>query len=231
MNPMSPIAVSLPEPGKAKNQAYQASATVGPKADPVHILAVADGVSSSPLAAQASRVACEEIVARVAAAAPLRDTAVRAACGGKGLASLVAAVLRPAEETLFVASFGDSGIYLSEPGGFRLLNQPDRAVRVRKEGGRIVIRDGVPVIERGLTLALGAHDAIRVQGSRVEPWPKGPAWLCLTSDGVSWPHLKVFLEGLQQTGRPLDERSLSEFADAMRRYSADDTTLLVLKIA
>ena len=40
---MRSIAVSLPEPGKAKNQDYQASATVGPEADPVHILAVADG--------------------------------------------------------------------------------------------------------------------------------------------------------------------------------------------
>lgn len=158
-----PLAASLPEPGKAQNQDYHASCAFGPDSNPTHLLVVADGVSSSPLAARAARVACEAIIAgsellvglgpaelgtRLEELTRHANAAIREACQGKGWASLVAAVVQPLSKVLYVVSVGDSGIYLSEPADFRILTRPDRAVRVRKGGGRVLIKDGIPIIDR-----------------------------------------------------------------------------------
>lgn len=239
------IAASLPEPGKAQNQDCQVSGTFGPDSDPTHLLVVADGVSSSPLAARASRVACDAMMAggaALAVAAPTdlgdllaglvgrANTAMREVCQGRGLASLVAAVVRPKAEMIYVVSVGDSGIYLSEPSDFRILTRPDRAVRIRKEGARVLIKDGLPIIDRGLSRALGSHEGIRIEAKRIEPWPRSPSWLCLASDGVPWPHFQGFIEGLTREGKPLDHGKLLAFVDEMRRYTEDDATALVLQI-
>jgi hypothetical protein len=99
-----------------------------------------------------------------------------------------------------------------------------------KRGWRVLIKDGVPIIDRGLSRALGTHETIKIEASRVEPWPQTPAWLCLASDGVSWPHFQGFIEGLGKAGKRLDQGTLLTFVDEMRRYTEDDATALVLAI-
>jgi serine/threonine protein phosphatase PrpC len=206
-----------------------------------HLVVVADGVSSSERGPEAAASACTEIrdaflhgtfrgcdeLEEIRELLIHTNRRVRGAYGGNGICSFVAAVWNPRTLSVAVGNVGDSPAYFYRyQDCFEELTEIDRASRVVQINHENVLVNGMPLIQQGLSQAIGQMAEVIPHVRRVAVGD-GSGILCLTSDGVSGAQLRQFLVTHHTH---LNAEVIREFCDRERVYSQDDTTLLAVII-
>lgn len=160
------------------------------------VLAVADGVSSSPCDWKASETACEALLERFKSASgnvPQRmvnaatkaHNAVReieGRCSGS-ITSLTFVVWETSVEEIHVLNVGDSRVYLGLDSVLEQITSDDVQPVILKRNGELVLQAGVPVFMRGVTRSLGQTEALEFAVATHEF--KSNHILLLVSDGIS----------------------------------------------
>jgi len=123
------------------------------------------------------------------------------------------------------ASIGDSLVCLLDGSGFRKLNGEDRAVRLRMMNKEVVYSGGIPLIDRGLTQAVGQLEPVNPEVQVVE-YSSGDC-LVLASDGVLAPWLE---DTLRRSARTMAAAEAVRFCQEMRLVSHDDTTFILIRL-
>lgn len=160
------------------------------------VLAIADGVSSSPCDWKASEVACEALLERfksadgslaqrMANAAAKAHNAVRqinGRCAGS-ITSLTFVVWGVLSNEVHVLNVGDSRAYLGPDNSLEQITSDDVQLVILKRNGEVVLQAGVPVFLRGVTRSLGQTEALdfSVQTNSFQ----SNDLLLLVSDGIS----------------------------------------------
>jgi serine/threonine protein phosphatase PrpC len=133
------------------------------------LLVVCDGVSSSPQGGEAAALACRTIEKRAGGFVSEEGTlnaslsglvrhvhsTVRDTFGGEGICCLVAVIIDPTSSEFALANVGDSPGYLYWGGRMEELTQLHRVVRAKRLNNENVIIAGMPILEKGLTQAIG----------------------------------------------------------------------------
>lgn len=160
------------------------------------ILAVSDGVSSSPCDWKAAEVACNAAIERfnssegstaqrMAAAAEKAHNRVRQIggdCAGS-ITSLTLVVWETSTDEIQVLNVGDSRAYLGPDNDLRQLTADDTQTVILKRNGEVVLQAGMPVFMRGVTRSLGQIEMLEFS---VQSYPfQNSDLLVLVSDGVS----------------------------------------------
>lgn len=137
------------------------------------LLAVADGVSSSPCDWKAAETACEAVVKRfntasgtigerMLNAASKAHNAVRqidGRCAGSKT-SLTFVVWQTSSDEINVLNVGDSRVYLGPDNMLEQITSDDVQPVILKRDGEVVLQAGVPVFMRGVTRSLGQTEAL-----------------------------------------------------------------------
>lgn len=160
------------------------------------LLAIADGVSSSPCDWKASEVACEALVERfkvadgsvaqrMANAASKAHNSVRqidGRCTGS-ITSLTFVVWAVTSNEVHVLNVGDSRAYLGPDNDLNQITSDDVQLVILKRNGEVVLQAGVPVFLRGVTRSLGQTEPLdfSVQTHSFQ----SNDLLLLVSDGIS----------------------------------------------
>ncbi len=145
-------------------------------------------------------------------------------CHGAGLTSAVVAIGSGTAREMAVGSVGDCQAVLFDGTDAKLLIEPDRDAQVRRQNGTTAIVDGVPLIDRGLSQAIGQVGAALQIATREVGYPDDGSALCLTSDGVRLGPLRQFL---LDTPFEFDGDNVSAFCTHASETSSDDACLVI----
>lgn len=162
-------------------------------------LIVCDRALSSPYAQHAARIACASFVDVMTSPAainpdawPVRiKEALRQAHQqilhhfprGDALTTATAALILPEQKQVIVATVGDSPAYYVQGETLTLCTPADVRRVARLENGKPVIRDGLPILDRALTAALGFRQTLEPHLFTATYAPGDTLILC--SDGVT----------------------------------------------
>lgn len=230
---------SIPKPQRPANEDAMVFRRVRSAREEAWVLVVADGVSTSPSGREAARSiaaalwkAGPELISAGDAEGRLRQTfhevhaAIHARFEGRGLASVVAAVVWPQRWEVVHASVGDSLICLRDATGFRQVNEEDMVTRVRTLNSETVLVDGCPLIDRAVSQGFGVAGDIRPHIGVIRDLGWGTV-IGLASDGISAVRLGSYLASVD--GEPALD-SVRDFCLEECQAKRDDTTLLLLRI-
>ncbi|MBE7516123.1 MAG: DUF1810 family protein [Chloracidobacterium sp.] len=202
------------------------------------VLAVADGVSSSPCDWKASETACEAVLEkfkkssgsvalRMTTAAEKAHSSVRqidGKCSGS-ITSLTFVVWDTTESQINVLNVGDSRVYIGPDTGLEPVTRDDVLPVVLKRNGEVVLQAGVPVFMRGVTRSLGQMESLEFL---VETHPfRSSDILLLVSDGVT--KNEAFTSKIPSIFSSSDiERGLSNLVIENSQRNKDDATLIAV---
>lgn len=201
-------------------------------------MTVADGVSSSLRGGDAARLAVAAVGRRAEelSALPSEPSAFLADCVlrahaevfsellGAGICCLVTALVGPRES--WIATVGDSSAYLFDGKHIEQLNPHDVTVRARRQNGENVVRDGLVVLDKGLTQAIGQQGGVEVH-SVERTFGDDGGILCIATDGVLEAWLADFL---RESGGEASQADVDSFCDRVRRESSDDASLALVRL-
>ena len=235
------IGMSLPKPGQPEAcNADRFGSACRPAAPRALLGVVCDGVSASVHGADAAQTTCDSVLSwferrwcgstdpeRLLAAALL--AAHQQVCtqypGGSALCTVVSALVVPDQQRFVVAHVGDSAAYRFHAGELEKLTEDHSTTTPVRLNGRVVLQDGVPVMARELTRAVGQVGDFRPDVASHQ-YKEGDL-LCLATDGVFETALARFV---REEGFLRNPGNLGKFCAAMREKSEDDTTLLILRL-
>ncbi len=202
------------------------------------VLAVADGVSSSPCDWKASETACEALLERFRSASgnvPQRmvnaatkaHNAVRqieGQCSGS-ITSLTFVVWDTSSEEIHVLNVGDSRVYLRIDDVLEQITSDDVQPVILKRNGELVLQAGVPVFMRGVTRSLGQTEALEFTVATHEF--KSNHILLLVSDGIS--KNEAFTSEFPSIFSSANiSENLAELVAANSSRNEDDATLIAV---
>ncbi|MCP4407269.1 MAG: SpoIIE family protein phosphatase, partial [Gammaproteobacteria bacterium] len=233
------VASSIPGPSRLRpetNQDYYRYEMI----NGLYVLVVCDGVSSSPSSAEGSRIACdafleyikknyytnalsnfEELVCNAIQIA--NDQILAQHMPYKAMSTIAAAVVDPSEQQIIVGNVGDSPIYHIHDKGEEMCANLDIRLVPRMVGGETIVLDGMPVMDQGLTAALGTHISIQPHVF-VKNYRRGDV-LALCTDGVD---KKAIITLLNDDAMNLNQDSIDEHLKTAARRLDDDSTLILL---
>lgn len=202
------------------------------------LLAIADGVSSSPCDWMASETACKTLVERFSSAsgcihgrmeiaAAKTHSAVRQIqgyCAGS-ITSLTFVVWEVGTDQIYFLNVGDSRIYVGQDNDLEQITSDDVLPVLLKRNGEVVLNAGVPVFMRGVTRSLGQGDPLQFE-VRSHEFGKSDV-LLLVSDGITMN--EAFTVGMEAifNSTNVEERLLNLVRENSSR-NKDDATMIAV---
>jgi len=203
------------------------------------LLAISDGVSSSPCDWLASETTCRKVVEsfvhgegrtfeRLKKSVYLAHTAVQqigGVCAGS-LATLVFVAWQPDEDKVLFVSIGDSRLYRDTAGQVIQASRDDKdSVLIRRDGKPMMV-GGQPVFKFGLTSAIGQKESLDFRVEELD-FRAGDS-LLLATDGAHGEGRFVVKAKELLRYQSLDAK-LSSLAMQLSGEYEDDATLAVLR--
>jgi serine/threonine protein phosphatase PrpC len=200
------------------------------------VLCVCDGVSSSRYSAESSRLAIKVIADACAQqndwADPLSlaeiwadhaHQAISQKYNYKGLSTIVLAIVSGTD--VWGTYAGDSlCLLVPQTGEAVCLTEPHSRSVVRMQNGKTVLRDGMPIFDKGMTQALGQPGVLQTDGFTAKL--PSATWLVCFSDGVDERLLVNFLKG-----SVINTETVSAFVGEAGKHTNDDATLVLFQSA
>ncbi|QYO65298.1 DUF1810 family protein [Leptolyngbya sp. 7M] len=206
--------------------------------DQILVLAVADGVSSSPCDWKASETACEAILGRFKSAGGsiaqrMENAALKAhnavlqvggRCAGS-ITSLTFVVWPITSDEIYVLNVGDSRVYAGPDNALEQITSDDVQPVVLKRNGEVVLQAGVPVFMRGVTRSVGQIEALEFS-VQTHPFRSNDV-LLLVSDGIS--KNEAFTSGFPRVfGSASIGQGLSQLVAESAQRNKDDATMIAV---
>lgn len=203
------------------------------------VLAISDGVSSSPCDWLASETVCRAAVeafvhgdgdsgARLQKSVYRGHNAVQqlsGVCAG-GLATLVIVVWKRDEDKVLFASVGDSRLYKGIAEDIIQISRDDKEAVLIRRDGKPMMAGGQPVFKFGLTSAIGQSESLNFRVEELD-FAAGEV-LLLATDGAHGEGRFVANAKDLICHDSLDER-LAPFVKLLSSEYEDDATLVVLR--
>lgn len=143
---------------------------------------------------------------------------------GDALTTAAAAVILPQENQLIVATVGDSLAYYVHGEAVTLCTPADVRMVARLQNQKTVIRDGMPILDRALTAALGARQALEPHVFTTVYAPGDALLLC--TDGVT----SEMMATISQRRHSLTQHALAEWVRNAAQETGDDATLALVRL-
>lgn len=205
-----------------------------------YALIVCDGVSSSPHAQEAARLACNSFIGYVADSHPANGlpwtelivSAIRHAHhlllqrfpGGDGLTTATAALVIPRENQLIVGTVGDSPAYYVREDALTLCTPADVRVFARLQNGSTIIHGGMPILDQAVTASLGARQTLEPHVFTVSYEPGDAIVLC--TNGVTMGAVATVV----QNRYALNQRDMDDWLRQSSHETDDDAALVIMQL-
>jgi serine/threonine protein phosphatase PrpC len=198
------------------------------------VICVCDGVSSSRYSDKAATLAVKTIIDACSQEndwsnpsllvdkwAQAAHDAVKQTYNSEGLCTLVLAII--SGSSLWGIYAGDSlCLTLDLSGEVMLLTKPHQKSVIRMMNGKTVMRDGMPIFDKGLTQALGQPGPLHTDHFTVTLKPN--MFLACFTDGVDETQLAQFLRR-----GAVNQETVTEFVKEAAVFTNDDATLFLYR--
>jgi serine/threonine protein phosphatase PrpC len=196
------------------------------------VICVCDGVSSSRYSGEAATLGVKTVIDACSQEndwsnpALLADKwaqsahdAVKRTYNSDGLCTLVLAII--SGNSVWGIYAGDSlCLTLDLSGEMTLLTEPHQKSVVRMMNGKTIMRDGMPIFDKGLTQALGQPGSLQTDHFTVTLKPN--IFLACFTDGVAETQLAQFLRR-----GAVNQETVAEFVKEATAFTNDDATLFL----
>ncbi len=203
-----------------------------------YALIVCDGVSSSPHAQEAARLACDSFIGYVedsdpANGPPWNELIVSAILhahrlilqrfpGGDALTNATAALVITRENRLVVGTVGDSPAYYVHKDALTLCTPADVRLVARLQNRKTIIHSGMPILDHAVTASLGARQTLEPHVFTVCYEPGDAIVLC--TDGVTMGTVETFV----QNRYSLNQQDMDDVLRQSSHETDDDATLVIM---